>query len=488
MNTRGIVGLGVGLVLAGNTLAQEPVSSISQNGITWHFEKPVHAGQFITGDWWVVGPVTISHVDPAPGPAPEAAADAKSGTVKSRYGDTSMKDDPRMRNGSMIVTEAGRNQGYDSRLINFNPESSVSFPLELPVNRSLISTISNETNPAPVLHEAIMWTSEKKGVSALESASVLTCLPTKPPADAFRPPFAGVEKPIYRWSDIRWDLLPSLDPPAEIPSWEQFARYVERPWLDHVSTWVYQDMGPRKNQVNYGRENARIGGMIGLMLMLDVPREQKEPLMRGFVQLGIDAAGLARAGRIWAADGGHWNGRKWPILFAGLMLNDESMLELVRSGDFSENRQTYYGKGWFGETALFQISFHTTPQPPYEEKPPAEWGPSEKRQEGYRASTISAGWIGTALAVQLMKSKAAWNHDAFFDYTDRWMRQNDPFSSARGENPRPKSEGKSFDAFVDRMWAMYRNQVPPQPDAGSPTKWVWDGKDREGRYVPNPEE
>jgi hypothetical protein len=247
-------------------------------------------------------------------------------------------------------------------------------------------------------------------------------------------------------------------------------------------------MGPRQNQVNYGREYSRIGGTIGLMLMLDVPREQKEPLLRGFLQLGIDAAGLSRAGRVWTADGGHWNGRKWPILFAGILLGDDEMLELVHEGDFSEDRQTYYGKGWFGQNALYQISLHTAPQPPYEEKPPSEWGPAEKRQESYRAPTVSAGWVGTALAVQLMKSKAAWNHDAFFDYTDRWMRQDDPFAAARGDFPRPASEGKSHDAFVDTMWAMYRSKVPDQAEAGSPKKWVWDGNSREGRYVPNPKE
>ena len=29
--------------------------------------------------------------------------------------------------------------------------------------------------------------------------------------------------------------------------------------------------------------------------------------------------------------------------------------------------------------------------------------------------------IGVALAAQFMKAKAIWNHDAFFDYVERWM-------------------------------------------------------------------
>jgi hypothetical protein len=41
---------------------------VSQYGITWLFEKPAQAGQFINGDWWVIGPVKIVRITPAPGP------------------------------------------------------------------------------------------------------------------------------------------------------------------------------------------------------------------------------------------------------------------------------------------------------------------------------------------------------------------------------------------------------------------------------------
>ena len=39
--------------------------AITQYGITWTFTQRVEAGQFVTGDWWVVGPVTIDSVTPA---------------------------------------------------------------------------------------------------------------------------------------------------------------------------------------------------------------------------------------------------------------------------------------------------------------------------------------------------------------------------------------------------------------------------------------
>ena len=40
--------------------------SVSQYGITWTFDKPARVGQFINGDYYVVGPVTVTVIDPKP--------------------------------------------------------------------------------------------------------------------------------------------------------------------------------------------------------------------------------------------------------------------------------------------------------------------------------------------------------------------------------------------------------------------------------------
>ena len=45
------------------------VQQLTQYGITWTFDRPVQAGQFINGDWWVIGPVTVTSITPMPGPA-----------------------------------------------------------------------------------------------------------------------------------------------------------------------------------------------------------------------------------------------------------------------------------------------------------------------------------------------------------------------------------------------------------------------------------
>ena len=460
----------------------DEAKEVTQYGITWKFDKACTVGKFVTGDYWVIGPVTVVSVTPAPGAAPEGD---KTPVKKNQFGDAGFQDDQRMRNGSMIVTKPGDAQGYDSRPRNYDPALTITFPRTLKPGESLISTVSNADVNVPNFVAPLMWSNEKQSQLALKAAAVLTCLDKAPPADAFRPPYAGIEKPIYRAKDLKWDLLPRLKAPAKnVPSWEEFERYFKRPWLDHTTSWLYQVTGPSENQPSYGREVSRVVSIAGLMLLLDVPKERKEKLMTGFVQYGIDLHGLIQCGRQWHGDGGHWSGRKWPVLFAGLMLGEQRMLDLPPTLIFQEDQQTYYGTGWCGQTALFQMIGHHGPRQPYEEKSPDTWDDMDKRSESYRLCCTAQAWIGTDLAVLLMKAKKSWNHDAYFDYCDRWMSQTDLYAGKRGSSKRPANEGKTYDPFVDAMWAAHRQTVPEQEGGTRNLKWVWT-KGNHGEYVPN---
>ncbi len=508
----------------------EQATSVTQYGITWTFDKPCKVGKFVTGDWWVVGPVTVVKIDPAAGPAPENATATED---KSRYGATTVVDDKRMRNGSMIVLGPDLNdrlngfstQGYDSRLAgNYRPELSVKFPCQLEVNRSLISTISSEryeTNHLGVLQLAtpnvlgqikppLMFCPATLPV-VLDTAAVLTCLDQEPPADAFRPSYAGMEKTIYQTKDIHWGVLPKLKPTPSTPEWASMERVFQRPWIDHIHSWAIQTLAPGRNQPNYGREYARMTEIAGLMLLLDVPQAQKEKLMISYIQLGIDLHGVARIGGGWFSDGGHFIGRKWPILFASLLLDKPDLrtfppVDLKRycmepspdlphpTTSFSEDVDTYYGKGANGQNVLWQVTYHTGPRAPFEEKPFSEWDDGDKFICSYRGLTSNC-YIGTALAALLLKAKAIWGHDAFFDYTDRWMSPDDLwYDPDKGKVAPKKTWVKGTiccqDLFVEEMWFAYRKGVPEQPGAAQNYKWVWVGdyKKGVGQWVHNPKE
>ena len=491
------------LYSTGNALAED-AQSVTQYGITWTFDKAYPVGQFANGDYWVVGPVTITSVTPTPGPAP---ADESATSAKSRYGATSLVDDKRMRNGSMIILgpdgakgETGfEHQGYDSRSPDYVPEMSVKFPCALPANQTLISTISSEAYGPDgklatpnVLSEMKNKMDFKTLVLSLDTAAVLTCLAQAPPADAFRPPYVGTNKPIYETKDLNLDLLPKLNPVPSTPDWDAAIRVFQRPWLDLPYSWLNQCMLPGQNEPNYGREFARMTSIGALMLLLDGPQDKKQKLLIEYVQLGIDLHGITDLGRQYFSDGGHWQGRKWPILFASIMLNKPELSTfppvnmdvpvyghemLSPSPDdpkpttlFQEDLDTYYGTGGDGQTVLWQCVDHTGPRLPFQEKPSAQYDKTEQWLNGY-GSLNSSSWIGTALAAQMMKGKALWNHDAFFDYMDYWMGPDNKYQSPKWA---PPGCTRSMDPFMEDMWKAYRSNVPDQPGGKDNLKWVWD--------------
>lgn len=456
-------------------------TELHQYGITWTFDRPVKAGQFVTGDWWVEGPVRIVKITPEPGPVAGEAMEFK----VNRWNDTSLKNDTSMRNGSMIVTKVGTTHGYDSRAAGYSGSESVKLPLELEAGVTLISSVSNASLPVDNFAKNIMWPEEKTSETVMRTAAVLTCIKEPPPKNAFRPPYAGSVKPIFKTDDILWDELPSLPASGDVPSWEDFERYFQRPWIDHLMSWSQQQLVPNENGPNYGREHARIVSIASLMVSLDVPRERKEKLTIGLIQRGIDLYGLAMAGGYWNEGGGHSSGRKWPILFASIMLGEPSLSRLPATAIFQEDTQTYYGKGWFGQSALYWMIQHHGKRDRYEEKHPSSWEKWDQTSESYRLCCNAVGWVGSALTARYMKAIRLWNHDAHFDYVDRWMREDDPYEKARGNYPRPKMETTTFDPFVTSMWRAHRKNAPEQDMSGNARMWVWD-EGRSWNWVPNP--
>ena len=386
--------------------------AITQYGITWTFAARVPAGRFVTGDWWVVGPATVRSVSPAP------TAD---------------------RHGSAVNPPAGSTQGYDKRIAGFDASLRARFPLELKPGQSLVSTASvdriGERTPDTVRRQYCR--------GPLRTAVVLTCLKEAPPADAFRPAYVGTWKQPFAASQLRRDILPGLKAPATLPDLKGYERDLERIWLDHMRQWVNRKMHPLENMPDYGREITNIVSDVALLLLLADPEKQRETLLLRYVQKGIDYYGVVRSdNNLWIANGGHNSGRKWPILFAGLLLNHEGMMRVQAT--FQEDQQTYYGKGFHGQKALWTIA-PRNPNRCHEEADPKTWktfgdqkGNNGLKAEGYRKLN-GPTWVGQALAARLTGMVPHWNHPAFFDYVDRWWR-----------------ETRSANAFVKAMWTTYR--------------------------------
>jgi len=303
--------------------------TVKQYDVTWTFDRPVQTGQFVNGDWWVApvqgqDSVTVVSVDPAP---------AKT-------------SDGKLINGSMVDPMPGF-QAFDQRAPLWKSETGATYPLKLKVNQSLGSAVcyTDET----VDQKSLKTTFPK----VVKYIAVLTCL-SKPglPTD-FRPPYAGTDKPIHSSAKLRRELLPNLALPSslkkqDVPDLKKLAdTRFSRPWID----WFIGFGGLHSDyEAPYGREKTSEVGTAGLLLCLDKNVVgDKEPLLIGLVQTGIDLYGMLNSGCRWTSDGG-WNmGRKFPILFAGLMLDDKDMLNIGKkyapeSNTFQEDDQAFIVK------------------------------------------------------------------------------------------------------------------------------------------------
>lgn len=181
--------LALGLVASDTTYAarsfpesgspQATANQLTHYGITWTFDRGYEFGQFANGDYWVVGPLTIMGISPP-----------------------STEMNGRTMNGSMVnpSPKTGATQGYDSAMygsygpyydpaLNVALNVSPSHALQLPSGSSLVSTISITT---------------AGNRPQLQTAAILTVLPSAPPQGSFRPPYSGADKTIrYNTSQLK---------------------------------------------------------------------------------------------------------------------------------------------------------------------------------------------------------------------------------------------------------------------------------------------
>lgn len=453
---------------------------ISRHGVTWQLDQEYMAGQFITGDWWVVGPVTVTSVSPGPQGRLTGEDD------NDLTGEAGLRVDDRMRHGSMVLTDVTTDHAYDSRARFYNPDRAIVYPYSLAANRSLISSISGVHTGGADMGDL----ADGAGTRVLESASVLTCLDEEPPEDAFRPCYWGTDKSkIVRASDIQWEHLLNLTPSPGVPSPVEYARFFERPWLDHMQAyWVGQFMWPWMNQPGYGRGYAAVVGTAGLMVNCNFTEAQKRPIVHGLIQLAIDLAGMLKADSCYRVSGGHGSGRKFPIVFAGMMLGGDPYFsfdadavgadvgpdgEGLPQGLFGEDASTYWGQTYYGAPACFQMVGYSAEVPSHQENPPPYVG-DDATSEGYRLCCTVGAWAGQALATLLMSGRAAWNHDSYFQVVDDWMADPDPYAANRGEHDRPDDwqETHAWHPWATAMWNTYRSTVPVQANGADNFKWI----------------
>jgi len=254
-------------------------ASITKDGITWTFSEQVRVGEFVNGDYYVVGPVTITAITPSP----------SSG-----------------RHGSALNHINPQTSPFDDRVSSnrFSANARANLPISMQPGDSLVSSISLDVAGSL---PRVLRTSDNSP-SPIRTMSVLTCLSEPAPPDAFRPSYAGSQDSLYLSRYLKRDILPNLDPVPSTPLFSEFEEYLRRPWYDVLQ---FGFDAPAEYMPNYGREVARVSEITSLLLLLDVPALEKEALLVYYTQYGIDLYGLVEAGHMgWPGWGGSWQWTK----------------------------------------------------------------------------------------------------------------------------------------------------------------------------------
>ncbi len=436
-----------------------PSNKVTKDDITWTFNKNYTVGQFISGDWYVVAPsglqvtgISTSGSEPLGGSMRNPAPDKVQGYVTpTTYG---------------MVYDASLNVGKN-------------LPISLAAGDKLVTVTKYQ-------YYGVTSPSKEKNYTGVEQAAILTILSSVPPSGSFRPGLCDPDNVIYNESIIDYSLLSKLSPAPGGPSLAKITDMVARPWLDHYRGWSGRAIHPNHNMRDYGGELAGDIGTIALMANCNFTNAEKRPLIIGLIQMGLDFySNVKRVQYFYQPTPVHMLGRKFPIMFAGNMLNiaeikaiwpktgsylhekwgvypgnakkfsEDVLIEYVRQEDVKatvggvaqyqgpDNNYTVAMIGmpeWFHHDYAFRWKGNPT------------WG-----VDSYRI--IYQTIAGEVLATHIMGWSDQWNNQAIFDYLDRYAAiaqgRPDPFGyTVPGEVSGNRGWGGS--GWNDTMWDKYR--------------------------------
>lgn len=378
---------------------------ITQYGITWYFDKAYEFGKFANGDYWVLGPITLTKITPE---------------FDGRH------------HGWEINPVYPNPQGFDVRInyliSTFDAKLVPSLPLQISGFKSIVKAVSEDTTvkaPRPVL----------------KIAAVLTVVPGIPPDSGltvFRPPYVSTDKPYYSTKNIKKELLPHFPRVGSMPTLDSMYNCFVMVQLDHKDGANGLDLRPSVNIKGggYAPTMAMFSNDAILRLMMNDPIGQKMGLLIVMLQKGIDMYHFVLGGQIWPDGGGHQPGHLLPLAFTAEMMGNDSMKKTVAKATFfHETRLSYLGVNGSG---LYGVKDPYWTEQKYWQTLATQSGSNSERdpygyidggyqpaaQEIYLFCCVAQPWKGSALAFHLFPDlKKVWTNPAFFSFVDRWVQK-----------------------------------------------------------------
>jgi hypothetical protein len=279
--------------------------------ITWQFDGSVAFGRFVNGDYWVVGPVTVTNMLPE--------------WDGAQHG---------WETNPVSAATTGLKQGFSTNVSYYDVAKRPAMPLTLASNVSLVKVKGGNNGSA----------------SMIKSAEVLTVLASAPPNNGtnyFRPPYVGNAKPLYQVGDLQTNLLPSLSASGltNTPTLENilgdFSKCLR---MDHHNDRARQ-LRPWDAMKDYQPENTAEVNEAMCRLMLDDPIADKLPALVMFAQHALDRAYVIYGGYRDAGTGHNPNQRIMAAWGACMFDIAEIKTYLATADGFHEDKYLWVGSG-----------------------------------------------------------------------------------------------------------------------------------------------
>lgn len=458
-------------------------SSVTQYGVTFTFSATKVVGQYANGDWWVLGPVSITSITPA-GAVQTSGTDGDGDPITSREINGTMVN-PGNRSfatGGLTANNTGNTvQAWDSLDAGVGVATPYNDAFNVdPGNTGSALAVTTGSVVKFVSKLTSLPTNNRPG--GLDMA-VLTVVDAIPATDAVRPGVSRTSKAApCRAADFDLSIFQSLAPTANAPDYATALGWIQR---FHETTQPHSINNIVAKAINnhpeYGRD---IGNNIHrAMLCLHLSSftdAQKRTLLCSLAAIADDLVSRAEEGGITPDNGGGNSWKKAVIVLCAASLGENTpaswttWLSAPNNKVWCEGGQMFTVSGF--DVALPRYTADGRPRSAftYQMLGSAEWGEQANSLPNRNASNWDAAYrsengsslLGGTLAIELATgAKALWDDDLFWLYMDTAWHRRAGFLA-----------GNTVLAFVEEMLVAYRPAkatVPALVEAGTKLSAIW---------------
>lgn len=276
--------------------------SVGVTTYAWTFDcgtSPCLYGTFINGDYWV---------------APSGGGSVMLSSIATSATSAGLEINPTNPNKQGFLS--CHPTTYDASLNKAN-----SLPLSVVPGSSIVKATSRTSGCQPSGADCC--------IDTYDAVTVLASPPTAG-LNAFRPPLAGTNKPIFDLGDFDFSRLPADPRVNNTGLAADFAGTVGRwsaPFVDHYM-WKFGDQGRRfspKSIPDYGADMGMTYLNDLIRVMGTEPLAAKQAAVNALIQRGLDLYYSYKAGIQWPAGAGQQVGRKPAVAFFGAMVTDAAI-------------------------------------------------------------------------------------------------------------------------------------------------------------------